>query len=1734
MPTRGKREFDPNKSDPEDETYGASSSKPPRAKHSKGQSNKPSGKRQRRTYDGDDSLDEDEVSESELSFGQLDEPEEEEEVEIGPSGRPKRKAAKNTKPIIEDDNSEDFDDADIHMTDEEQVPSRKAHGRQSKKSLVVTLAYEPGNSPIPTATHRRRSERTRSGSAPNSRPTSSGMQMSNTRRGSRRAHGNADLVALTTTGRQAEDTGERIRSTMEASKRPSRGSKGIKKPATSVVPEAEEEKTSGTMKEQHSTDELQRNYYRQEIAASHEDLAEEVEPEVQGSGNEPDDDKPNAETEEPVDVAIIPESGEDNTIEEDEDDEPISQPRRATRHRDSKAAGASAVDAMDRPSRRSQATVLGKRKTRSSQKSAHQESSDFEPPAEEGEEEDVSDSEASASPRKNSQDDADFESSPARRGPKRRKANARSPRVSNESEEQDELLEELDELHPKRSRRSKQLDILMENKYKTRRRRDNKVNYDIMASNAAIARAIEEDEDEAPAQNTPSKRGRAGGMGTYGRSLFSTYGPFGGAGAPPVFGGPSGLGALGGVDSDSSDEEIMQRSKPVGVGGTVGMTPTTAHPAALGFFPGAAGQVHGADSAQGPTGTPANLGRIKDKQGLADADPLGVDQNVNFDSVGGLQGHIDQLKEMVALPLLYPEVFQRFHVTPPRGVLFHGPPGTGKTLLARALASSVSSQGKKVTFYMRKGADALSKWVGEAERQLRLLFDEARKNQPSIVFFDEIDGLAPVRSSKQEQIHASIVSTLLALMDGMDGRGQVIVIGATNRPDSVDPALRRPGRFDREFYFPLPNTEARRAILEIHTKGWQPPLTSSFKDEIAKATKGYGGADLRALCTEAALNAVQRRYPQIYKSNEKLLIKPETISVTAKDFMISVKKMVPSSERSASSSAAPLPAHIEPLLRQPLKEIQGRLAQVLPQKKPLTALEEAQYEDAEGDRGMRTERMQQEFERSRIFRPRLLIKGVPGMGQQYLAAALLNHFEGFHVQAFDLPTLLSDSTRSSEAAIVQLFTEVRRHKPSVIYIPNVNTWYATVGQAVISTFCGLLRTLTPTDPVLLLGVLECEEEKIDPHMLKDMFGYSKKCQYSILRPSGVSNHLTSVHTPNSPVLQPSRHEYFNGIADYIRTSPAEFPDPTDRKKRTLEILAPAPPEAPKEPPPLSKAELKAQKKKDRLLLNQLKIRIQPVMDHIKNKYRKFRLAVIEEKDIRYLFDEDDPAIVTSDLPQEQRPQEYRPFEKAVDEHGEPGLKETASGKFFYNLDVATIEKRLSNGYYKRAKDFLSDVKKLTKDAKTAGDEERLLKANELQANVEVDMNTIEMENLAFTAELENVYQREVKREREMVEKAKQAAAENGRKINVVMSNVPPNDPAASSTDMSSGPIRLGQPLTNGLVQHPITPSNPSTLTNGLSARISDLSDLQGHLQSNGTSVPSGGNGDVHMTNSDERRSAEKETQGMSSFGPSAQTRPPESYTGGPVSLQQRKSIPNSLTQGSAVTPMAPGSQLADYTNYASTTSSDKRHTGSSGEKDTESMKGGPDLSMFREAGEPNSQLADTVGNTQGSQYSARPPSNHSNPSPSHSQGQPLSQQEPRLSQTPAVPPFPRETSKTNIHSLLNDTPAPSRPHNSTSAATSQPSVVIDEAYNSHLMERIVKQTIAFSIEQLEQVYSAMMNEIWKTRGEWNRGIVARYVERRFEEELEDIRDSQGVVMEVDRITTQFGSGGEHHEGASWP
>lgn len=733
MPPRFKRgkpgDFDPTKSDSEDETYGTSITKPIKSRSSRSQHGSSSRKKPRQRRSGDDS-DEDIMEESDLSGGLAEEDiEDDEEVEVGPSGRPRRKATKN-QPKYEESNSDEPSEAAVEV---EQSKKKK-----SKRSLLITLKATPRSA--------RRNTRARSGSVSNSRPTSSYNIPSNMRRSSRIAHDETEpVVALTNSGHHVDVLRAGTRSPPPADVRPTRGGKGVKKaPTSSIVYEESQESSTRANKGNPGANEPLGEGYR-EIAASLEDFGDEGEELQQISSDHERAQQEDAETiqaEATDDVAVIPESGAEDDRNEDEDEDPISKPGRTLRQqRDGTTVGQSAGGTTRREGTRSTRhqlrSTLGKRKTRSSQRSTHQESSDFEPGAEEGAEEDVSDSSASSGfPPKSGQHNEDHDGSPHRRSAKRRKVNPRSQRVSDEhdSEVADELADELDELKSSRSRRAARAAIIYDDR-KTRQRKP--VDYRILRPDLNL---IVEDDGEPPT-NTPTRKGRGGAGGAWQRTLYSTYGPFGGAGGPtPVFGGPGGIGAAAGADSDSSDDENMQRPRAAGLGGTVGMTPTTAHPAGLSLFPPPAGQLAGGDALQGPLGTPANLGKVKDKSALADADPLGVDQNVNFDSVGGLQGHIDQLKEMVALPLLYPEVFQRFHITPPRGVLFHGPPGTGKTLLARALASSVSSQGRKVTFYMRKGADALSKWVGEAERQLRLLFEEARKNQPSIIFFDEIDG----------------------------------------------------------------------------------------------------------------------------------------------------------------------------------------------------------------------------------------------------------------------------------------------------------------------------------------------------------------------------------------------------------------------------------------------------------------------------------------------------------------------------------------------------------------------------------------------------------------------------------------------------------------------------------------------------------------------------------------------------------------------------------------------------------------------------------------------------------------------------------------------------------------------------------------------------------------------------------------------------------------------------------
>uniref|UniRef100_A0A8C5TGQ7 ATPase family AAA domain-containing protein 2 n=1 Tax=Malurus cyaneus samueli TaxID=2593467 RepID=A0A8C5TGQ7_9PASS len=489
--------------------------------------------------------------------------------------------------------------------------------------------------------------------------------------------------------------------------------------------------------------------------------------------------------------------------------------------------------------------------------------------------------------------------------------------------------------------------------------------------------------------------------------------------------------------------------------------------------------------------------RVKVGASLADVDPMIVDKSVCFDSIGGLSHHILALKEMVVFPLLYPEIFEKFKIQPPRGCLFYGPPGTGKTLVARALANECSQGDKKVAFFMRKGADCLSKWVGESERQLRLLFDQAYLMRPSIIFFDEIDGLAPVRSSRQDQIHSSIVSTLLALMDGLDNRGEIVVIGATNRLDSIDPALRRPGRFDREFLFNLPDKKARKHILQIHTRDWNPKLSDPFLGELAEKCVGYCGADIKALCTEAALIALRRRYPQIYMSSQKLQLDVSSVVLSAQDFYHAMQNIVPASQRAVTSSGHALSPVIRPLLERTFTKLLEVLHKVFPH---------AEFSQGDKSEGMWCggflQVLIQFFNlQPTSYRPRLLLCGERGSGQtSHLAPALLHTLEKFSVHRLDLPALYSVSAKTPEESCAQIFREARRTVPSIVYMPHIGDWWDAVSETVRATFLTLLQDIPSFSPIFLLSTSESMFSEL-PEEVKCIFRIQYEEVFYIQRPS---------------------------------------------------------------------------------------------------------------------------------------------------------------------------------------------------------------------------------------------------------------------------------------------------------------------------------------------------------------------------------------------------------------------------------------------------------------------------------------------------------------------------------------------------------------------------------------------------------------------------------------------------------
>ncbi len=379
-----------------------------------------------------------------------------------------------------------------------------------------------------------------------------------------------------------------------------------------------------------------------------------------------------------------------------------------------------------------------------------------------------------------------------------------------------------------------------------------------------------------------------------------------------------------------------------------------------------------------------------------------------YEDIGGLHEEIQRVREMVELPLRHPELFQRLGIEPPKGVLLHGPPGCGKTLLARAVANE-----SEANFYSINGPEIMSKFYGESEARLREIFQQAQQNAPSIIFIDELDSLAPKREEVTGEVERRVVAQLLALMDGLGGRGNVIVIGATNRPGALDPALRRPGRFDREIEISVPDKQGRHEVMQIHTRGM--PLAEDVDlNRLAAMTHGYTGADLSSLSRETAMKALRRYLPQINLEEERI---PPTVlekmEVKMDDFTSAYKEVTPTAMREVYIEVSSV--HWDDAgglddVKQHLKE-----AVEWPIKNP------------------------EMFTRLGIRAPKgILMYGPPGCGKTLLARAVATESEANFI-SIKGPEVFSKWVGESEKAIREVFRKARMAAPAVVFLDEIDS-----------------------------------------------------------------------------------------------------------------------------------------------------------------------------------------------------------------------------------------------------------------------------------------------------------------------------------------------------------------------------------------------------------------------------------------------------------------------------------------------------------------------------------------------------------------------------------------------------------------------------------------------------------------------------------------------------------------------
>jgi transitional endoplasmic reticulum ATPase len=495
---------------------------------------------------------------------------------------------------------------------------------------------------------------------------------------------------------------------------------------------------------------------------------------------------------------------------------------------------------------------------------------------------------------------------------------------------------------------------------------------------------------------------------------------------------------------------------------------------------------------------------IKD-EAVAEED-VGQSEGITYEDVGGIGQQLLKVREMIELPLKHPELFRRLGIDPPKGVLLHGPPGTGKTMIAKAVATEVNAHFKSIN-----GPEIISKYYGESEKQLREIFDEASANSPAIIFIDEIDSICPKREDVSGEVERRVVAQMLTLMDGMQGRDNVVVIGATNRRDALDPALRRPGRFDREIEIGVPDREGRSEIMDVHTR--QMPISDDFDISwVLDNTYGFVGADLAALVRESAMRALRRYLPEIDLEEETL--PPEVLEkmeVCMDDFKEAIRDVEPSALREIYVEVPEVSwEEVGGLL-----EVKDRLKESV--EWPLTKPDLFEHFGIKPPRG-------------------IVLFGAPGTGKTLLAKAIANEAQANFI-SIKGPELISKWVGESERAIREIFKKAKQSSPSIIFLDEFESIASMrsggsasegsdVGNRVVNQLLASMDGVESLDGVIIVAATN-RPEMIDPALLRS--GRFERVLHVPPPDAGAREVIFGIHSEGMPLSKFSFKDILTGM-----------------------------------------------------------------------------------------------------------------------------------------------------------------------------------------------------------------------------------------------------------------------------------------------------------------------------------------------------------------------------------------------------------------------------------------------------------------------------------------------------------------------------------------------------------------------------------------------------------------------------